>query len=183
MNAEHSSRRSAKSLPTAATYRQAVNQAIVKYYRNLLKEDFPHSGPIEKASVFVEAVGEKMVHCGNAGNYMQLYFNAADGKIADIKYLCSCEPVANVVIEILCDLAKGKTLDEAAALREELIYERIGCDGREDNELQLKTRGLLELLREGIGKYGSSAPAGKTSGENIQWDLLGSPLSLTGKMK
>lgn len=160
-----------------------MNQAIVKYYRQLLKDDFPYSGSIENASVFVEAVGEKMVHCGNAGNYIQLYFNVAGERIVDIKYLCSCEPAANVVLEILCDLAKGKTLDEAAGTREEFLYERIGCDGSEDNELQLKTRGLLELLREGIGKYGSSAPAEKTSGENIQWDLLGSPLSLTGKMK
>jgi NifU-like protein involved in Fe-S cluster formation len=160
-----------------------VNQAIIKYYRQLLKDDFPHSGSIKTASVFVEAVGEKMVHCGNAGNYMQLYINVADGKIADIKYLCSCEPVANVVIEIICDLVREKRLNEAVAVREELIYERIGCDDLNDDELRLKTRGLLELHKEGIGKYGSSGPAEKTSGENIQWDLLGSPLSLTGKMK
>ena len=148
-----------------------------------MKENFPYSGSIENASAFVEAVGEKMVHCGNAGNYMQLYFNTDAGKIADIKYLCSCEPVANVVIEIICDLAKGKTLDDAASLREDMIYERIGCDGSADGEVQLKTRGLLELLREGIGKCGGSAAADKSYGENIQWDLLGSPLSLTGKMK
>ena len=160
-----------------------MNQAIVKYYRQLLKDDFPYSGNIENASVFVEAVGEKMVHCGNAGNYMQLHLNISDGKIADIRYLCSCEPVANVVIEILCDLVKGKTLGDAYATREELIYDRVGCDGGEDDELRLKTRGLLELLREGIGKYGSFAPVEKPSGDNIQWDLLGSPLSLTGKMK
>jgi NifU-like protein involved in Fe-S cluster formation len=164
-----------------------VNQAIIKYYRQLLKDDFPYSGPIENASISVEAVGEKMVHCGNAGNYMRLHFNVADGRIADIRYLCSCEPVANVVIEILCDLVKGKTLNEAAATREEMLYERIGCDGRNgcnDDELRLKTRGLIELLKEGIGKCGSFTPAAeKTSGENIQWDLLGSPLSLTGKMK
>ena len=161
-----------------------MNPTIIKYYRQLLKDDFPYSGPIENASISVEAVGEKMVHCGNAGNYMRLHFNVVDEKIADIRYLCSCEPVANVVIEILCDLVKGKTLNEAAATREEMLYERIGCDGRDDGELQLKTRGLLELLKEGIGKCGSFTPAAeKTSEENIQWDLLGSPLSLTGKMK
>jgi len=157
-----------------------VDQAVIKYYRQLLKEDFPHSGQIEDATVFVEAVGEKMVHCGNAGNYMQLFFNVEDGKIADIKYLCSCEPVANVAIEVICALAKGKTLDEAAALDDGPVY---GIIGSEEEELQLKTRGLLELLKEGVANHRNQSPAGHNAAEKLQWDLLGSPLTVTGKMK
>ena len=162
-----------------------MNPAIVRYYRQLLKDDFPNSGSIENATVFVEAVGEKMVHCGNAGNYMQMYFNIADGRITEIRYLCSCEPVANVAIEVLCALVKNKTLDEAVATPESLFYECIGCSGSEDVELGLKVNGLLALFKEGVDNYGnqSSEAAEPAAAEKLQWDLLGSPLTVTGKMK
>jgi NifU-like protein involved in Fe-S cluster formation len=127
-----------------------VEEAVIKYYRWLLKTDFANSGSLEDPSIFVEAVGEKMIHCGNTGNYMQLYLNVAGGTIHDIRYLCSCEPTANVAVEVLCTLAKGKTLNEAAALPEELFYQFLGCAGE---ELKTKVRGVLELLNEGIMDY------------------------------
>jgi NifU-like protein involved in Fe-S cluster formation len=129
-----------------------VEEAVIKYYRWLLKTDFQNAGSIENAAIFVEAVGERMIHCGNTGNYMQLYLNVTDNIIDDIKYLCSCEPTANVAVEILCTLAKGKTLAEAASLPEQKFYQFLGCDG---DELKIKVRGLLELLNDGISKYES----------------------------
>ena len=126
-----------------------MNEAVIKYYRVLLKEDFPNSGALENPSVFVEAVGEHMIDCGNTGNYMQLYLQVVDRRIADIKYLCSCEPVANVAVEVLCTLVKGKTLDEIAGLTEEHFYQFLGS---RDEDLRKKIRGLLELLNEGIAR-------------------------------
>lgn len=105
-----------------------------------------------------------MIHCGNTGNYMQLYLNVADGRVDDIKYLCSCEPTANVAVEVLCTLAKGKTLDEAAALSEQVFYQFIGCEG---DELKIKVRGLLELLNEGIAGYRAQPLARKMLSEDI----------------
>ena len=107
-----------------------MDEAVIKYYRRLLKEEFPNSGALDHPSVFVEAVGEKLINCGNTGNYMQLYLQVADQRIADIKYLCACEPVANVAVEVLCTLVKGKTLDEAASLTEEPFYQFVGSAGR-----------------------------------------------------
>jgi NifU-like protein involved in Fe-S cluster formation len=133
-----------------------VEEAIIKYYRRLLKTDFENSGSLENASIFVEAIGEKMIHCGNTGNYMQLYLNVTGNKIDEIKYLCSCEPTANVAVEVLCTLAKGKTLDEASTLSEQAFYQSIGCEGE---ELKIKVSGLLELLNEGIAKYKTKPPA------------------------
>jgi NifU-like protein involved in Fe-S cluster formation len=130
-----------------------VDEAVIKYYRWLLKTDFENAGSIEDASIFVEAIGEKMIHCGNTGNYMQLYLNVAGPRIKDIKYLCSCEPTANVAVEILCTLAKGKKLEEAVGISEEAIY-RIA--GSSSEELKVKVRGLLELLKAGIAGYGNS---------------------------
>ena len=124
-----------------------MNQAVIKFYRRLLMEDFPNSGEVDQPSVFVEAIGQKMIDCGNTGNYMQLYLRVADRRIIDIKYLCSCEPVANVAVEILCTLVKGMTLEEAAGLTEESFYHFLGS---RDEEFRKKVRGLLELLNEGI---------------------------------
>lgn len=150
-----------------------MDETVVRYYRRLLKEDFPHAGEIKDPMIFVEAIGEKMIHCGNTGNYMQLYLQVADGRISDIKYLCSCEPVANVAVEVLCTLVKGKTLDEAAGLTDEPFYQFLGS---RDEELQKKVRGLRELLDEGIARYhsptgakGSVAKEGDESGK-LCWD-------------
>jgi NifU-like protein involved in Fe-S cluster formation len=105
---------------------------------------------MESPSIFVEAIGERMIHCGNTGNYMQLYLNIVDDRIEDIRYLCSCEPTANVSVEILCTLVKGKTLEEAAGLSEQVFYEFLGCS---EEEYKIKSRGLMEMLNEGIAVY------------------------------
>jgi NifU-like protein involved in Fe-S cluster formation len=132
-----------------------MEEPVIKYFRQLLKRDFPHAGSIEDASIFVEAVGERMIDCGNAGNYMQLYIRVAGRRIADIRYLCSCEPTANVAVEVLCNLVLGKGLDEAASMTEQDFYRVLGCEGE---ELRIKVRGLLELLNEGITRYKTQHP-------------------------
>jgi len=68
------------------------------------------------------------------------------------RYTCSRAPVTNVAVEILCDLVKGKTLDEAAGVTEQ-AFDRVL--GSEDEDLREKARGLLELLKRGVSRYGS----------------------------
>lgn len=131
-----------------------MEEAVVKYYRQLLKTDFENSGSIENASIFIETVAERMIHCGNSGNYIHLYMMVDNNIIRNIKYTCSCEPTANVAVEILCTLVKGKTLDEAAVVSEQEFYNLLGCRGE---ELQIKARGLLEMLNEGIARYKNGA--------------------------
>ncbi len=151
-----------------------MDEAVIKYYRRLLKEDFPNSGAVENPSVFVEAIGTKMIDCGNTGNYMHLYLQVIDQRIVDIKYLCACEPVANVAVEVLCSLVKGKMLDEAASLTEEPFYQFIGS---QDEGLCKKVHGLLALLNEGIGRYHTLTDAkeliakdGDGYGGKLSWD-------------
>ncbi len=143
-----------------------MEEAVIKYYRQLLKTDFENAGSLENASIFIEAVGEKMIHCGNTGNYMQLYLNVVRNRISEIRYLCSCEPTANVAVEVLCTLAKGKSLEEAAALSEQSFYKKIGCEG---DELRLKVRGLLEMMKEGIAGYKAQMQTAKEIAESPQW--------------
>lgn len=146
-----------------------MDEAVIQCYRRLLKEDFPNAGSIETPSIFVEAIGERMIHCGNTGNYMQLYLRVADNRIADIRYLCACEPVANVAVEVLCTLVKGRTLEEAAALTEEPFYRFLGS---RDEELRKKVRGLLELLNEGIAgvRTPTAAKGGDGQDGKLCWD-------------
>lgn len=129
-----------------------MDQAVIKYYRRLLKENFPNSGEIADPSMFLEADGKKTYLCGEIGNYMQLFLQVEGGRIAEIKYLCFCEPRANVAVEVLCNLVRGKTLEETALLTEEPFYQIIDSS---EEELQKKVRGLLELLHEGIASYRS----------------------------
>jgi NifU-like protein involved in Fe-S cluster formation len=144
-----------------------VDEAVIKYYRHLLRTSFEHAGSLDDASIFVEAVGEKMIHCGNTGNYMQLYINIAGNTISDIKYLCSCEPTANVAVEVLCDLVKGKPLEEAANVTEQAFYQFLGSEGE---ELQIKVRGVLDLLNEGISNYkNQQSPLSPQQTASIQW--------------
>jgi NifU-like protein involved in Fe-S cluster formation len=131
-----------------------MDEAVIKFYRCLLREEFPNASSLENPSIFVEAVGERLINCGTAGNYMQLYLQVAEDRITDIKYLCACEPVMNVAVEILCNLARGMTLDEAADLTEEPFCQFLGS---RDEVLGKKAVGLLALLNEGIAGYRGQA--------------------------
>ena len=127
-----------------------MDEVVIKYYRNLLKADFPNSGELDHPSIFTEAVGEKLINCGNTGNYMQLFLQVSGSRIMEIKYLCSCEPTANVAVEVLCLLVKGKTFEEATSITEESFYQYLQS---RDEKFKQKVRGLLELLNKGVARY------------------------------
>jgi NifU-like protein involved in Fe-S cluster formation len=125
-----------------------VDEAVIKYYRKLLRTGFEHAGSLDNPSVSLESVGDGRI-CGH-GDYMHIFINVANGRIDGIRYLCTCDPAANVAVEILCALAKGKRLEEAQAITEDLFLQAFGT-GSED--LRKKAKGLLELLNEGLAKY------------------------------
>jgi NifU-like protein involved in Fe-S cluster formation len=116
----------------------------------LLRTGFEYAGSFEDATIFVDSVSEQIVHCGNIGNYMQLYVRVVDNLIDDIKYTCSCDPAANVAVEILCILVKGKSLEEAAALREDAF---VGFLGSGDEAFRKRAENLMELLNKGILRH------------------------------
>ena len=116
-----------------------MEEAIIRHYRRLLKTDFENSGAIENPSIFVEAVGEKMIHCGNTGNYMHLYIVVEEDRPrTSIRLLVSRLPMLQWR---LYARRKRKESDEAAALPEETVP-ASGCRG---DELKVKVRGLLEM--------------------------------------
>ena len=125
-----------------------MDEAVIKFYRKLLRAGFGHAGSLDNPSVFLELIGDGRV-CG-AGDYLRMFVNVSNGRIDDIKYLCRCDPTANVAVEILCNLAKGKRLDEAQAITEESILQAVGT---RSEDLRTKARGLLEFLNNGVTRY------------------------------
>jgi len=130
-----------------------LDEAVIKYYRKVLRYGFEHTGSIENPTIFLDSIGENIPICAQAAmSYMHLYINIKDGTIGDIKYLCMCDPTANVVAEILCTLVKGKTLAEVAAITEDSF---AGVLGTRDEEFLKKSRGIIELINRGLMRYQS----------------------------
>jgi NifU-like protein involved in Fe-S cluster formation len=136
-----------------------MDQWVIKYYRNMLKTGFKHTGCLENPSVFLDTVGEKIRICGSTRhNYLHLYINISEGKLEEIKYLCTCDPTANVVVEILGGLVEKKTISEALSLKPEAFSQVIGGG---DEDFLKKAQGILDLLKRGLDRYNAGIPANK----------------------
>ncbi|MFA5308478.1 MAG: hypothetical protein WC370_03210 [Dehalococcoidales bacterium] len=128
-----------------------MDELVVKFYRRLCKTGFEHTGELENPDIFMDTVGEKIRICSHVSHaYMHVYIIVREGVIQDIKYLCTCDPTANVVVEILCGLLRGKTIQETEALTEASFTGALGGGG---DEFQKKARGMIELLHRGIARY------------------------------
>jgi hypothetical protein len=77
-----------------------------------------------------------------------------------MKYLCLCDPTANVAIEVLCGLVRGKTLGDVASIKVESILERVGSDG---DELRTRATALIEFVNKGITRYKNLTKNGSSS--------------------
>ncbi len=131
-----------------------MDELVVKFYRRMCRTGFEHTGELKNPSIFLDTVGEKIRICSHVAHaYIHIYINVRDGIIHDIKYLCTCDPTANVVVEILCGLTKGKTIKETEALTEDSFTGVLGGGGE---EFRKKARGIIELLRRGLARYKGS---------------------------
>jgi NifU-like protein involved in Fe-S cluster formation len=128
-----------------------MDELVIKYYRRLLKNGFEHAGSLENPSVYLDSVGERIRICGGSvQNFMHIYINIADGRISEVKYLCTCDPTANVVVEILCSLLKGKTIAEAEAITKDSFSCALSSRG---TDFLKKSGGIIELLHRGLARY------------------------------
>jgi len=128
-----------------------MDEIVAERYRQLMQEGFKNTGSFENPTMFIDSKAEGISICGMGGqDYMNIYIKVSDGVISDIKYLCVCDPTANVVVEVLCNLAKGLTLEEAKALQKEQFFEAIGSDG---GTVRRKVWGAIELLNRVIKRY------------------------------
>ena len=131
--------------------REKMDQAVIKYYRRLLRTGFENAGTIENPTILLDPVAEGNRRiCGRPADYLKIFINIRNGSIETIKYLCLCDPTVNVAVEALCDLLKGKTLEEAASIKEEAILEAVGSNA---DELRKKANALLEVLNRGLVRF------------------------------
>ena len=128
-----------------------MDEKVIKYYRKLLKEGFQNAGSIENPSIVLDTVGEKIRICGHTSqNRMYVYIAVYDDIINDIKYLCNCDPTANVIVEILCILLKGRPLSDARKLSATDFSDALGSTG---DAFMEKSKGMVKLLQRGIQRY------------------------------
>jgi NifU-like protein involved in Fe-S cluster formation len=137
-----------------------MDEAVIKYYRKLLKTRFEYAGSFENPSIYLDSIFSKLRICNHTADFMRLYVNVINDTIDDIKYMCVCDPTANVAVEILCGLVKGKTLDEVAGITEKAFFQFLGT---EEEEFAKKAKGLLELLNSGIARYQAQTPSNTCS--------------------
>jgi NifU-like protein involved in Fe-S cluster formation len=124
-----------------------MDEAVIQYYKRLLKTGFENSGSFDNPSIFLEDDQTKFVLCGRTGDSLHVFINIRDDMIDNIKYLCTCGPTVNVVLELLCLLVKGKSLAEAKNLTVGDFSQVINSRG---NEFLNKAGIAIELLKEGI---------------------------------
>jgi len=128
-----------------------MDKVVLNYYRKLCQTGFVHAGKIDNPSIFLDSIGEKIRICSHTGrSYIHVYLNVNRSMIEDVKYLCTCDPTTNVVVELLCLLIEGKTIEEADKLSEEAFVKEL--DSRGEQYLR-KTRGIITLLKRGISRY------------------------------
>jgi NifU-like protein involved in Fe-S cluster formation len=128
-----------------------MDEIITEKYRKLMQEGFKNAGQVENPTMFIDTKAEGVSICGQGSqDYMNIYIRVTDSVISDIKYLCMCDPTANVVVETLCVLASGKTIDEAKALTKEQFFEIIGSSG---GNVYRKVWGTIELLNRVIKRW------------------------------
>ena len=126
-----------------------MDAAVIRYYRRLLKDGFANAGKIENPTLFLDTVSENVPICGNMESYLHLFINIKEGVITDIKYLCTCDPPANVAVEIFCDLACGQPVDVVRALAPIAFFKVLG---QPSDELADRVNGLLELVGRGLSR-------------------------------
>lgn len=132
-----------------------MDEIVTERYRKLMKEGFENAGSFENPSIFIDTKTEGISICGQAGqDYMNIFVMIDGDVISDIKYLCSCDPAANVVIEVLCNLVRGKTTKQAKELTKEQFFEAIGSDG---GTVRRKVWQAIELLNRVFNRYEANA--------------------------
>jgi NifU-like protein involved in Fe-S cluster formation len=133
-----------------------MDPAVIKYYRKLLRGGFEHAGTLEDPSIFLDPVaeGERRI-CGRPADYMKIYINIREKVIKEVRYLCLCDPTANVAVEVLSDLLQNLSIDEVYKIRAESILQEVGSDGE---DLRIKSTALVELIQKGLTRYMETPP-------------------------
>ena len=126
-----------------------MHEVIKKYYANMSDAGYENAGMINNADIVIYIASFETLSpaCGSIDDFIDYYFKLTDNHITEVRYQCMTDPTANVIADVICELAKGKTMQEFLQLKPDNIIQFLGCD---DELVKTKSVVLLELLREKI---------------------------------
>ncbi len=128
-----------------------MDEVITEKYRKLMHEGFKNAGQVDNPTMFIDTKAEGVSICGHGSkDFMNIYLKVTDGVVSEIKYLCMCDPTANVVVEVLCELVRGKTLEQVKAITKEQFFDYIGSSG---GNVYRKVWGTIELINRVIKRW------------------------------
>ena len=111
---------------------------------NALVENRANYGELESASVVSEY---KNIGCGDG---YRLFLEIADGKISNARYTTTGCSFSLASLTIICDLIRGKTLEEAKKIQPEELETAI--DGYPDRR-RVYTQTAIQALQKAITDY------------------------------
>jgi hypothetical protein len=91
-------------------------------------------------------------------DYVHIYLNIKDAKIAEIKYLCNCDPTANVVFEVMCSLLKDVKIVDFHNIKPSDFSAIVGSS---EEDFLKRVKGSLELVDRGLNRFreGATVPS------------------------
>jgi NifU-like protein involved in Fe-S cluster formation len=129
----------------------AMDEAVRLKYRELVRTGFHYAEKIENPTIFLNTLEEGIRLCSASTNgFMNIFIEVKDAVVEKARYMCSCDPTANVVVETMCGLIEGKTLEQVKAISGEDYYQAVGSSGE---ALVERVRSIIELINRGIDKY------------------------------
>ncbi len=94
----------------------------------------------------------------DCGDFLRIYLKVADGTIHDVRFLCQGCPAAIASGSAACELARGRTIEEAVGITDAAISEFLG--GMPGEKLHCSNLGAT-ALRYAIEDYLGINPKGK----------------------
>ena len=125
------------------------------------EKDMDHFANPRNVGVLADADGVGQVGNPVCGDMMTFYVKVEAGRLKDVKFQTFGCGAAIAVSSMVSEMAKGKTLDEAMAITNELVAEELG--GLPKNKMHCSNLGA-DALHEAIKNYrdrqaGQAVPA------------------------
>ena len=125
-----------------------------------------HFANPRNVGVIPDADGVGQVGNPVCGDMMTFYIKVRDGRLADVKFQTFGCGAAIAVSSMVSEMAKGRTIDEAMAITNDLVAEELG--GLPKNKMHCSNLGA-DALHEAIKNYrerqAGRAPAGAAGAE------------------
>ncbi|MEN6559840.1 MAG: Fe-S cluster assembly scaffold protein NifU [Acidobacteriota bacterium] len=130
-----------------------------------------HFANPRNVGIIPDADGVGQVGNPVCGDMMTFYIKVRDGRLADVKFQTFGCGAAIAVSSMVSEMAKGKTIDEALAITNELVAQELG--GLPKNKMHCSNLGadaLHEAIRNYRDRQAGLVPAGAAASDPHEHD-------------